>query len=248
MPIVDIKRGNYNIVRAYKGSELIFERGENYIEPIIDELHENGGYIYIDDLELELGYKYEIDFKAPSTYAYAGFNNHACIIGGTFSGAGTNNLLGFLLGFPYSSYASNGLGIRLNTRLRSGGFSPKVQAPYTLGERQVVSITYSDPNETQVRTDGGFFLFANRDYSNGLEYYLPTPNSYESEQTTHLFGLNGVSQFGRYYRISILDSNDTLLRDFYPRIVGGSKGVYDKVTGKFYPCVAQDKFIIDKEA
>lgn len=248
MAIIDMKRGNKNIVRAYKNNNIIFERGEPYIEPIGPELYETGGYIHIDDLELEYGYTYEIDFKAPDSYAYAGFNNHACIIGGSYSGGGTNNLLGLFLGFPYSSYASNGIGIRVNSRLRSGGFAPKVQAPYTPGERQVVSITYDDPSGDKVRTDGGFFLFAARDYSNGLEYYLPTASSYESEQTTHLYGLNGVSQFGRYFRITIKDSNDVILRDFYPRVVRGVKGVYDKITGKFYPCEDDTKFKIDKEA
>ena len=245
MSIKNMILGDKNIVRAYKNNEIIFERGEPYIEPIGPGLYETGGYIHIDDLELEYGYKYEIDFLAPNNYAFASFNNHACIIGGSYTKSG-DNYYGMFVGFPYSSYASNGIGIRRNSYLRSGGFAPKVQTPYTPGIRQTISITYSDPSEDLVRTDGGFFLFAARAYDTGNEWYLPAAGSYMNEQTTHLYGLNGVSEFGKYYRITIMDANDNILRNFIPKVVNGHKGMYDTITEKFYACADDSKFNIGR--
>lgn len=242
MKIIGAHYNDNTVSAIYRGEDLIYTVKEICIEPIAG-MDETGGYIYIDDLELQYGYKYEIDFAAPDSYPTildVG-NNHHCIIGGSYSKSG-DNYYGIFLGYPYSSYAEEGIGFRTNTYLRSGGLAPKSCTPYTLGVRQTIVCTHTESGD-QTRTDGGFFLFGNRAYDTG-ELYVTPDGSIISEQTLHLFGRNSVGDCGKFYRITIKDSNDIVLKDFIPYKMNGHKGVYDRVSGKFYACADDTKFRI----
>lgn len=241
MKIIGAHYNDNTVSAIYRGRDLIYTNKDLCIEPVA-EWDEAGGYIYIDDLELQYGYKYEIDFAPPSDYPFDDQNNHVCIIGGSYDKS-DSNYYGLFLGYPYSGYAPYGLGIRINTYVRSGGLAPKVQVPYTPGVRQTVELTYTGEDQP-VRTSGGFFLFANRAFDTGDEYVKPQEGVLFNEQTTHLYGYNGESAYGKFYRITIKDSEDNILRDFIPYRMNGHKGMYDRTTFKFYPCADDSKFRI----
>ena len=89
-------------------------------------------------------------------------------------------------------------------------------------------------------TTGGFYLLGGRC---GLD----------NPATPYDTGYTGISpfysNFGKVYRISIYDNDGvTLLKNFKPKIVNEHKGFIDTVSGTFYPCNDDTKFIIDKEA
>ena len=247
MAIIDMKRGDAYIVRAYRGEDLIFERGEPYIASVGEALTGSGSYIYIDDLELMSGYTYEVDFIAPDTYPQIAGNPHCCIIGGSYtkfynSSWGTDVYRGMFFGFPYSAYANLGLGIRYTDFARNDGLAPKVQVPYTVGIRQTVSISYTN-SDVQTLTDGGFYLFAARAYDLDNEW-APADGQIHNEHTLRLYGVNGVPGFGKYFRITIKDANNNILKNFLPKVVGGHKGMIDTVSNSFYQAANDDMFEI----
>lgn len=267
MAIIDMKRGNKNIVRAYKNNEVIFERGKYFIQSTINYANHEiiGGYIPISDMELYSDYKYEVD---------AEFNavdyTLATLIGGSNTdagGYGKGLSCGFFLGsFQLSDIYYSGeyaVAIIDNDHLTwPWGYSIDILGncvedfthasgqPPELPVRKVVS--FYDPNATpwQVNelsgrgakrmTTGGFYLLGGRC---GLD----------NPATAYDTGYAGISpfyrNFGKVYRISIYDNDGvTLLKNFLPKEQDNHKGMVDTVSGTFYPCDDDTKFIIDKEA
>lgn len=267
MAIIDMKKGNKNIVRAYKNNVVIFERGEYFIQSTINYANHEiiGGYIPISDMELYSDYKYEVDVEFNAVdYTLA------TLIGGSNTdagGYGKGASCGFFLGsFEVSSvYWSGERGVAIidNDHLTYPWgyeihslpncieeFDHESGEPPILPQRKVFTFYNPSAEPWQVNTltgrdklrmtTGGFYLLGGRC---GLD---TPPTAYDT-------GYTGISpfyrNFGKVYRISIYDNDGvTLLKNFLPKEQDNHKGMVDTISGTFYPCDDDSKFIIDKEA
>lgn len=262
--IEDIKLGNHNIVKAYKGDDLIFDRNrEEYIQCVqVYNEHTDVGYIPVTGVELYADYRYEVDveFGTPE-YTFS------TLIGGSNTdagGYGQGASCGFFLGAFRTQALSGECAVGINdfdSELWPWG-PPYVKClpdclyefPHEEGElpifpqRQAVSFYNPDAEPWQVNTltgrdrkrmtTGGFYLLGGRCGLNNPA----TPYDDGYARISSFFGNNG-----KVYRISIYDTNGTtLLMNFKPKIQNGHIGMVDTVSGTFYPCNDDTLFRIAK--
>ena len=267
MAIIDMKRGNKNIVRAYKNNQIIYEKGDYFIQSTLAYAthQEAGGFIPISDMELYSDYRYEVDAL------FSGLDyTMATLIGGTNTdagGYGKGLSCGFFLGsFHVSSIYYSGeyaVAIIDNDHLTwpwgnsihiLGGlvedFTHASEQPPELPVRKTIS--FYNPNATPWQVNSLSGRGAKRMTTGGF-YLLGGRCGLDNPATIYDTGYTGISpfysNFGKVYRISIYDNDGvTLLKNFKPKIVNEHKGFIDTVSGNFYPCNDDTKFIIDKEA
>lgn len=247
MAIIDMKRGDSNIIRAYRGTELIFERGDPYICIKYNESSSESGFdkscIPVTDLgELSLDYTYEVDWKT----ANSGIQSWTYVlIGGTYqnlnpSVARYRGLYVGIDGGRSTPLVREGMCVTSPNGTRDPG--GEWTTTTTGATRHTMTITYSDTSETpKVRTDGGFSIFDTMDFEN-------VPNIVDKSKVSGNFkgflDSNPTAGFeAKVYRISIYNGS-TLLMNFLPKVVGGHKGMIETVSGNFYPCNDDNYFEI----
>lgn len=260
MSIVDIKRGNYNIVRAYKGSELIFERSKYYIQRIddfssSDPSYSKDTYIHIDDVELMYNWTYEAEVSGLVNNPQ---NRIWCFLGGSFNSWLDNrferHIDGIFLGLrlPYrSNVAYESLVTDTNCN-DSYNTKPKVSSPVIVNDRHVIRLKLdSIPTDhygdnTYQGTANGFHILSARNEV----YWTYGAEVFNIGEAINMYMQSGslYKNRGKIFRISLYDENNILIHNYLPREINNHKGVYDTVINKFYPCSDDTKFIIDKEA
>lgn len=245
--------GSTKVKKVYRGQDLIYMRPpEHYIECIADNPF-GGITANFDDsvfipvqgnYELEYGDIFEIDVEMPPQGSYVTSGRClATIIGGSF------NKDSWYDGDYYNGIqvtfdnAYNDIRMCLGIQARNNNRARKVTENLNLGERKVVTLTYDGQGESYspyietTRTDGGFFLFAYKAYDTELPFNQENNEGY----TCHLF--NGHS--GKFYRITIKDSNNNLKYDFMPWKQDNQIGMIDMVSSVFYPANDSTKFAYD---
>lgn len=267
MAIDDMILGNHNIVKAYKGDTLIFDRNrEEYIQSTLSynsSAASGGGFIAVSDFELYSDYKYEVDVELNGLDAVG-----PVIIGGTNTDAGGYGkglscgffLVPFCVGTVYYS-DSWGIGILQNDHLTwPWGYEIYTlpgcveSIPRSPGEEPVFpmrqTFTFYNPNaepwqvntlsgrDAKRMTTGGFYLMAGR-------CGIDNPETVYDGQYTAICPY--YSNFGKVYRVSIYDTNGTtLIHNFKPKIQNDHIGMIDLVSGTFYPCNDDTKFRIGR--
>ena len=270
--IDDIKIGNHNIVKAYKGDDLIFDRNaEQFIQSTVqygDQTHDPG-YIYISDRNLYANYKYEVDaqFDTPDYYFSSFLGGENADAEADWSVQGTSPGL-FFGSFAVTEYGWNRTGIPYDGDYGVGVFDiDNLMWPWDttkfhpLSTNMVESLHTPDPLDFPIRRT--ITLYDPNATSNWTGV---VPQDNPKRMTTNGFFLMGSrrkngtvynvqsgmmgsfnSDRGKVYRISIYDTNGTtLLMNFKPKIQNGHIGMIDTVSGTFYPCNDDTLFRIAK--
>lgn len=250
MAIVDMKRGDAYIVRAYRGEDLIFQRGNPYIETIDsyqegthDSDYTNSVYIYVDDVELMYNWRYEAEV---SGLVALPLERIWSFLGG--SGVDASYFLdswkyGLYFGYEERSVDGVRTGYEILTNINSidsRGLSrcTEKKQSITAGSKHVISLKLDSIPEMHYgdnpyqATTGGFFMLGTRNYTTGKGW-----NAYRQSGSFY-------KDKGRIYRISLYDESNVLIHNYIPKIVDGHKGMLDTVINKFYACSDDTKFNI----
>ena len=257
MAIIDMKRGSYNIVRAYKNNNIIFERGKPFIQRIddyssSDPSYAKDTYIHIDDVELMYNWTYEAEVSGLSDNPQG---RNWVFLGGSFNYDTTDywlypHLDGIFFGYKeYNGVVSETLSAQ---DMIDHIYQPHKDQVATISDRHIVTMkldslpTRHYGENIYQGTIGGFFISAARNGVNFTRDYV----EYKAGDAINLY--LGAGSFyknkGKIFRVSLYDENDVLIHNYIPKVVNNHKGVYDTIINKFYPCSDDSKFIIDKEA
>lgn len=247
MAIIDMKRGDSNIVRAYRGTELIFERGEPYIA-VNANRYERDCYIPVTDLgELHGDWTYEVDWTTSTTIW-----DFCVLIGGTYASVtpiSAKRFKGLFVGI-YGGRNHNdphegiGLWSQSGTNNNVWGYYP--WNPSTA--RHITTMTVSDEIKAEsdyreIATNGGFALFGCLD---GESQTVQTID-YEAGTNISCWKATPIETTeDRIYRISIYDTNNNLIMNFLPKIENGHKGMIETISGNFYPAYDDQYFEIGR--
>ena len=241
MAIVDMKRGDAYIVRAYRGEDLIFQRGNPYIERTDDYINTDpeysvDTYIHVDDVELMYNWTYEAEVSGLQDNPQ---NRLWSFLGGSFEyyndGWNWEYWKGLFFGYK-QDYSTDDIyesiltrnNIRRTDTQKNQSATPIAKHIVTMKLDSIPSDHYGD-NIYQA-TNGGFHLLGSRDCRDGtaINKYLLSGSLYKNK--------------GRVYRISLYDENNALIHNYIPNIVDNHKGMLDTVINKFYACSDDTKF------
>lgn len=257
MAIIDMKRGDAYIVRAYRGEDLIFQRGNPYIERVdnysaSDPEYSKDTYIYVDDVELMYNWKYEAEVSGLSDNPTG---RNWCFLGGSFDRDNTTGshwlhpiIEGIFFGCKQTS--DNTVYETLMSQDLINRFdNPRKDVPVTVGSKHIVTLkldtmpTYHYGDNPYQATVDGFHLLSARNAITFTQDYI----TYTAGEALNM-GLGSVGSLyknkGRVYRISLYDENNVLIHNYIPKIVDGHKGMLDTVINKFYACSDDTKFNI----
>lgn len=242
--IEDIKLGNHNIVKAYKGDDLIFDRNAEYFIQPIGGVNDAAHIPVLSDetsKQLTYGDVFIFDFIPTQT---RGGNSTACFIGGSCLNDhgyyAYPRYWGIHVGYKYYSN-TDVITLAISAYRDNGQYSNYQNKTCVLNERQTMSFSMQNPHEgsalrdQEPRTIGGFFLFGYREFDTGDPL---NGDDFVSSLTD--------ARGGKFYRIAIKDSSDNLKYDFKPKIQNGHLGMIDLVTDTFYPCNDDTKFRISQ--
>lgn len=259
MAIIDMKRGDSYIVRAYRGEELIFQRGNPYIERTDvynaeDPAGSEDVYIHVDDVDLMYNWTYEAEVENLSQNPQSRI---WCFMGGSFNRISRNaedRIIGLFFGHKWNSYDPSKTTYEtlaseaLTNRGQRPDYLPSKNVLATIGTKHVISLKldtipeYHYGDNPYQATVNGFYLLAARnevawsyysyscDTGDAINFYTTAGSLYKNK--------------GRVYRISLYDENNVLIHNYIPKIVDGHKGMLDTVINKFYACSDDTKFNI----
>lgn len=205
-------------------------------------------YIAVLDKELQADYKYEIDWQTKRSTASFG-TEVSSVIGGSYNV--TVNYLenqyadGLFIGVIYNSQECLGL--------RSGyDNTPNPTIHYDVPQMEEGATGFNDRHTTvfqlsesvspNVRTSGGFFIMAGRNYLTG-EAFVKEEGVVSRPASSVM-----PQDWGKIYGIKIYDSSDVLIMNFVPAIENSHKGMTDTVSGTFYPCNDDSMFTVHNYA
>ena len=200
-------------------------------------------YIAVPDKELQADYRYEIDWQTYARTDTAFGFNVSCAIGGSYDvwiGVyGRQYADGLFIGCTYASQECLGLRSGYNTGTTMHWDVPQMGEVSDFNDRHTTVFQVSEAVTPNVRTNGGFFIMAGRNYLTG-EAFVEDPGTVDIPATSVM-----SEDYGRIYEIKIYDSSDNLIMDFIPYLdANGHKGMKDLVDETFYPCNDDSMFTI----
>lgn len=221
MKYSDVIYGNKNIVRAYRGDVLVYERKKYGYIKLADGLSFTRN-AYISCLGINAPYETRVTFKLNS-YPPRNNNensNRPTLIGRRWSSGGA-----------YASaietlYYSNDENLK-DYNCRSGVMI--YESPHIIAG-ELTTITYKPERECRY----GLWLFgtANNDGNAPESGYGVTP-----------FFINGAYPIDlSLYEVTLINEDNEIVHNLLPALKDGNKGMYDTIHNSFYPCSNNDYF------
>ena len=190
--------------------------------------------------------------NTPHTFVLAGNGSHTQATSGGFyimNGRDSINDAPFVPAYTYIAPFVNGCGTVQEIKIKDASnnvvadFIPEAYEGVS-GVRDKVSNKFypaTRPDRIYVnqeeRTYTGFMLLAPKDYSLVDGKILG-----EYKKVDALYG-----NYGKFYKLSIYDENQNLIKSFVPKRQNEHIGVLELVNNVFYPCNDDDKFYIYRE-